>query len=103
MLVDGYGAFHSAYERIDGGKWVDALTHLVGDGRQFGVHFVLTADRRNAFPLALTSAVPGRLVLRLANPDEKRQLACHLTSYRSQSPPARLIRRLGDPSRGAWR
>ena len=62
VLLDGYSAFHSVYERVEGGKWVDWLTQLVGDGRQFGVHFVMTADRRSAFPLALTSRgrQPGR-------------------------------------------
>lgn len=70
VLLDGYAAFNSVYERIEGGKWVDWLTQLVADGRQFGVHFAMTADRRSAFPLALTSAVGGRIVLRLANQDE---------------------------------
>ena len=70
VLLDGYAAFNSVYERVEGSRWVDWLTQLVADGRQFGVHFVMTADRRSAFPLALTSAVGGRIVLRLANQDE---------------------------------
>ena len=91
MLLDGYGAFYSAYERIDGGRWVDALTQLVGDGRQFGVHFVLTSDRRSAFPLALASAVPGRLVLRLASQDDYAGAGVPLDILTGSSPVGRAV------------
>ena len=91
VLVDGYSAFHSTYERIEGGKWVDLLTQLVGDGRQFGVNFVLTADRRSAFPLALASAVPGRLVLRLATRDEYAAAGVPLDVITGASPPGRAV------------
>ena len=91
VLVDGYSAFHSTYERIEGGKWVDLLTQLVGDGRQFGVNFVLTADRRSAFPLALASAVPGRLVLRLATQDDYAAAGVPLDVITGASPPGRAV------------
>ena len=91
VLLDGYGAFYSAYERIDGGRWVDALTQLVGDGRQFGVHFVLTSDRRSAFPLALASAVPGRLVLRLASQDDYGGAGVPLDILTGSSPAGRAV------------
>ena len=70
VLLDGYPSFHSAYERVEAGRWIDELNQLVADGRQFGVHFVLTADRRSAFPMALAGTVPARMVLRLTSPEE---------------------------------
>ena len=91
VLVDGYPAFHSTYERVEAGKWVDWLTHLVADGRRFGMHFVLTADRRSAFPLALASAAPGRLVLRLASPDDYSMAGVPLDIVTGSSPPGRAI------------
>lgn len=91
VLVDGYPAFNSTYERIEAGKWVDRLTQLVADGRRFGVHFVLTADRRSAFPLALASAVPGRLVLRLAGPDDYASAGVPLDIVTGSSPPGRAV------------
>ena len=91
VLVDGYSAFHSVYERVEGGKWVDWLTQLVGDGRQFGVHFVMTADRRSAFPLALTSAVGSRIVLRLAHPDEYAAAGVPLDMIAATSSPGRAV------------
>ena len=91
VLVDGYAGFHAAFERIQGGRWVDWLTQLVSDGRQFGVHFALTADRRSAFPLALSSAVPGRVVLRLASQDEYAAAGVPLKVLSDASPPGRAL------------
>ena len=91
VLVDGYPAFHSTYERIEAGKWVDWLSRLVADGRRFGIHFILTADRRSAFPLALASAVPGRLVLRLTSPDDYSMAGVPLDIVTASSPPGRAI------------
>lgn len=91
VLLDGYSAFHSVYERVEGGKWVDWLTQLVGDGRQFGVHFVMTADRRSAFPLALTSAVGSRIVLRLAHADEYAAAGVPLDMILATDSPGRAV------------
>lgn len=91
VLVDGYAAFHSVYERVEGGKWIDWLTQLAGDGRQFGIHFVFSADRRSAFPLALTSAVGTRIVLRLAHPDEYSAAGVPLDMVEATSSPGRSV------------
>jgi len=70
VLLDGYAGFAAAFERVDFGEMVDALPRLVADGRQVGVHFVITADRRGSVPAALTGMVSTRIVLRLADDDE---------------------------------
>ncbi len=91
VLLDGYAAFHSAYERVEAGKWVDELTQLVADGRQFGIHFVLTADRRSAFPLALAGTVGGRLVLRLASDEEYTSTGVPTDVLTGDSPAGRAV------------
>jgi S-DNA-T family DNA segregation ATPase FtsK/SpoIIIE len=70
LLVDGYGAFASAYERVDFGEPVQLLARLAAEGRPLGLHVVATADRRADVPGALAGVVPLRLVLRLADADE---------------------------------
>ena len=70
VLLDGYAGFAAAFERVDFGEIVDALPRLVADGRQVGIHFVITADRRGAVPAALTGIVGTKIVLRLADDDE---------------------------------
>ncbi|HEV7753849.1 MAG TPA: FtsK/SpoIIIE domain-containing protein [Baekduia sp.] len=70
LLLDSYGGFTAAYERVDGGELVDLLPRLIADGRAAGVHVIATADRRNAVPPAVSSIIPWRLVLRMAEEDE---------------------------------
>lgn len=70
VLLDGYDNFMAAYERVDRGKWVEAIPRLIADGRQVGVHFLLTGTRRASFPLALSSNVRSRIVMQLASPDD---------------------------------
>ena len=70
VLLDGYAGFAAAFERVEFGEMVDALPRLVADGRQVGIHFVITADRRGGVPAALTGIIGTRIVLRLADDDE---------------------------------
>ncbi|MEA2683868.1 MAG: segregation ATPase FtsK/SpoIIIE, family [Chloroflexota bacterium] len=82
VLVDGYSGFVSAMEKVDLGRHVDALPRLVADGAAVGVHFVLTAGRRADVPGAVSSAVPSRLVLRMADDDEYRLAGVPAGAYR---------------------
>lgn len=70
VLLDSYAGFTDMYERVDLGAMVDALPRLVADGRAVGVHFVISADRRQAVPTSIASVVARRLVLRMASDDE---------------------------------
>ena len=91
VLLDGYAAFHSAYERIEGGKWIAELTQLVAEGRQFGIHFVIAAGRRSAFPQALAAAAPGQVVLRLSSADEYAAAGVPNNIVTEESPPGRAV------------
>ena len=70
LLLDGYGAFQAAFDQGTLFEWVQRAHKLVAEGRQVGVHFVLTADRRTAVPPALLAAVSARFVLRMADVDD---------------------------------
>ncbi|MBX6751316.1 MAG: cell division protein FtsK [Micromonosporaceae bacterium] len=89
VLFDGYGAFHQAYLNVDRGEQVDTVARLVAEGRGVGVYFVLTADRRNAVPATLTSAISTRLVLRMADADEYASLGLPLAIAGTTLPPGR--------------
>jgi S-DNA-T family DNA segregation ATPase FtsK/SpoIIIE len=90
VLLDSYRGFVSAIEKIDLGEHVDALSRLVADGPAVGIHFVLTADRRGEVPAAISSLVPSRLVLRLADEDEYRNAGVPGDAYRGTTlPPGR--------------
>ena len=72
ILIDGFGGLMSTLAETGGGmlssndQWIDIVQRLVIDGRQVGIHAVITADRRNAIPSRLHAAVANRLILRHA-------------------------------------
>jgi S-DNA-T family DNA segregation ATPase FtsK/SpoIIIE len=70
VLLDGYAAFASAYERVSFGDALGTLQRIAADGRPLGIHVVATADRRASVPGALAGVVGGRVVLRLADEDD---------------------------------
>lgn len=68
LLVDGYPSLAAA---LSGGgytnpldQWLDAFHRLALDGRQVGIHTVLTADRRAGVPALLQAGFSNRIVLR---------------------------------------
>jgi DNA segregation ATPase FtsK/SpoIIIE, S-DNA-T family len=72
VLIDGIGAMFDAISDtgsfLSGAEsWADRLSRIVVDGRQVGIHTVMTADRRNAVPSRLHAAIGNRLVLRHAD------------------------------------
>jgi S-DNA-T family DNA segregation ATPase FtsK/SpoIIIE len=70
LLVDGYANLSavfnapSPHEGASAPNWLEMLHRIVVDGRQVGVHTVITADRRAAVPGVLMSSIANRLVLR---------------------------------------
>jgi S-DNA-T family DNA segregation ATPase FtsK/SpoIIIE len=73
VLIDGFGGLSSTLLEPAGGlgiaseMWSELVNRLVIDGRQVGIHTVITADRRNAVPSRLHAAVANRLILRHAD------------------------------------
>jgi DNA segregation ATPase FtsK/SpoIIIE, S-DNA-T family len=70
LLLDSYPAFHATFEAGPLYPWITAFHQLVADGRQVGIHVVLTSSRQGGLPMALLSSVSARLVLRMATVDE---------------------------------
>jgi S-DNA-T family DNA segregation ATPase FtsK/SpoIIIE len=46
LLVDGVGEFEAAFERIEGGRYLELLEELLQAGRAFGIHCALATVRR---------------------------------------------------------
>jgi len=97
LLVDGYPNLSAAFTGGGYGNpldpWLDLFHRVVLDGRQVGIHTVLTADRRGGVPALLQSAIASRMVLRQA--DE--------SGYGDHGIPMSRARTLElDPGRGLW-
>lgn len=77
VLLDGFGGFLSMFLGSSAmgsmavatplEAWAEMFNDLVVEGRQVGIHAVITADRRNAVPSRLHSSVSNRLLLRHAD------------------------------------
>lgn len=89
LLVDGMGAFRQGYESTAGGRWFDLFQQIAADGRQVGVHVVVSADRPSAIPTALASVIQRRLVLRLASEQDYLTLNTAPDVIETTSPPGR--------------
>lgn len=72
LLVDGYQTLGPMLNGMTADQtglhdWLADLLRIVTDGRQVGIHTVLTADRRQSIPPLLISSIANRLVLRQAD------------------------------------
>jgi S-DNA-T family DNA segregation ATPase FtsK/SpoIIIE len=94
LLIDGMGAFRTAYEGTEYNRWFDMFLGIAADGRPVGVHVLLSADRPGALPTALGSLVQRRLLLRLADPNDYALLGAPSDVLDAKSPPGRGL--LGD-------
>ncbi|MDQ1246908.1 MAG: segregation ATPase FtsK/SpoIIIE, family, partial [Actinomycetota bacterium] len=89
LLVDNLGAFRQAYETGGRQAVFDSFQTLAVDGRQVGVHVVVSADRPGAVPSALASSLQRRLVLRLANETDDAILGVPKDLFDQESPAGR--------------
>lgn len=69
-FVDNVGAFLAEHDGIDGIDVTESFNRLFAEGPQFGITFVVTADRVNALPLRSSSLVSQKLLFRLADPQD---------------------------------
>ena len=89
LLLDGMNAFRQAYEVGEHSRWFDVLVGIAADGRNVGVHLLLSADRLAAVPSVLGSAVQRRVVLRMADPTDYAQMGLAADVVAATSPPGR--------------
>lgn len=91
LLIDGIAAFRTAYEgTLNNWLW-EMLISVAAEGRPVGVHVVLTADRMNAIPTALSSAMQSRIVLRMADSNDYSFLGVPNDILTAKSPPGRGV------------
>lgn len=89
LLLDGVAAFRQGYEVGEHSKLFDTFLSIAADGRQVGVHVIVSADRPGAVPTALASAIQRRVVLRLADDNDYGMLGLPSDVMGAGSPPGR--------------
>ncbi|MEP6695556.1 MAG: FtsK/SpoIIIE domain-containing protein [Pseudonocardiales bacterium] len=67
LLLDGWEGFVAGYEGIDAGRPVETMFGLLREGSAAGLRVVVAGDR-SLLTGRVSSLIPGRLVLRMADP-----------------------------------
>ncbi len=91
LLLDGMGAFREAYETTTSAAWFSVFSQIATDGREVGVHVIVTGDRAGAIPPSLSSSIQRRLVLRMASADDYGMVGVPSDVLSPGSPPGRGI------------
>ena len=91
LLVDGMAAFREAYDYSNLSKWFTTFVQIATDGRQVGVHVIVTGDRPNAIPTSLGSSIQRRLIHRMASDDDYAAFGEPKDVLDGASPPGRSI------------
>src|SRR5213079_924832 len=68
LLVDGFGAFHAAFDDVHGLPWREELTRVFADGPAYGLFAAVVADRPGSVPPSVAACFAERLVFRLSDP-----------------------------------
>jgi S-DNA-T family DNA segregation ATPase FtsK/SpoIIIE len=89
LLLDGLAAFRQEHEFDNRGKTWERFVAIAAEGRQFGVHVVVTADRPATLASNLGSAIQRRLVLRLADENDYAFIGAPADVLGAGSPPGR--------------
>jgi len=91
VLVDGIGAFRDQYEFGGHSAWFTTFSQIATDGRQVGVHIVISGDRPNSVPASLGSTIQRRLILRMASEDDYSLVGAPKDTLSAVSPPGRGV------------
>nr|WP_272917718.1 FtsK/SpoIIIE domain-containing protein [Nocardioides flavescens] len=90
LLIDNFPAFRNDYDGVIGRSHnYAAFQQLLSEGRKLGIHVILTADRPASVPGSVSSSVPRRVVLRMADESSYAALDVPRDVLSSSSPPGR--------------
>jgi S-DNA-T family DNA segregation ATPase FtsK/SpoIIIE len=92
LLIDGFPAFRQDFEGVGNrAAWYSVAQQLVVEGRQFGIHVAISADRPGSVPSSISSNIQRRVVLRLADDTGYTLLDVPNDILNPSSPPGRAI------------
>jgi S-DNA-T family DNA segregation ATPase FtsK/SpoIIIE len=90
LLVDELDCFRSAFDRVDGGRYVELLEALVREGRAARIYCVLTTTSRRDLTGPLAASIGRKLVLRPGREDQE-SLALPAEVRAAHWPPGRGV------------
>jgi len=91
LLVDGMATFRQEYEFTGTGNIFAMFGQILSDGRQVGVHVVVSADRPASVSPTISASIQRRIALRLAEDNDYILLDAPSDVLGSGSSPGRAI------------
>jgi len=91
LLVDGMATFRQEYEFTGAGNIFTMFQQILSDGRQVGVHVVISADRPASVSPTISASIQRRIALRLAEDNDYILLDNAADVLGATSPPGRAL------------
>jgi S-DNA-T family DNA segregation ATPase FtsK/SpoIIIE len=91
LLVDGMATFRQEYEFTGASNVFPMFQQILSDGRQVGIHVVMSADRPASVSPTIAASVQRRIALRLADDGDYLLLDSPGDIISSSSPPGRAL------------
>ncbi len=91
LLIDGMATFRQEYEYTGASNIFTMFQQILADGRQVGVHVIVSADRPASVPPSVASAIQRRVALRMADENDYLLLDAPADILSASSPPGRAV------------
>ncbi|WP_408898006.1 FtsK/SpoIIIE domain-containing protein [Nocardioides sp. R1-1] len=92
VLIDNFAEFKKDWEYAPGRQLAyRAFVRIMVEGRQLGIHTIMTADRANAIPTAIAANIQRRIVLRLSDANQYMMIGAPKDILDDQAAPGRAI------------
>lgn len=91
LLIDGLPAMYAAHDHGGLGKLTQIVARLIREGRQFGIHVVASAARRQDVGSVFSKALTRWVILRQGSVDDYRNLEVPTDMLSDESPAGRAI------------
>lgn len=91
LLVDGMATFRQEYEFTGANSVFTMFQQILADGRQVGVHVIVSADRPASVPPSVASAIQRRVALRMADENDYLLLDAPADVVSAASPAGRAV------------
>ena len=91
LLIDGMAAFRQEYEFVASSALFTQFLQILSDGRQVGIHVVVSADRPGSISPSVGAAFQRKVTLRLTDENDYAMVDAPADILSPSSPPGRAV------------
>src|SRR5690606_21186304 len=91
LLIDGMATFRQEYEFVASSALFNQFLQVLSDGRQVGVHVVVSADRPGSISPSVSASFQRKVTLRLTDENDYAMIDAPSDVLSAASPPGRAV------------